>query len=433
MVFDDKHDGGGEREDDVSVGRDESLSRNPIRHRMVMDRLSMAPDDLTEIVARGRDFFHSYIGQTIRRRYKRPPIYLVDGWVTDALGYFTTQRERFAGTKSFSYVHDLFSALGDLVALLDGARVLDLGRTGESLRADCVRLLEEPAHFERIDKGLGWIEDTFREVRRTLESSVELSSLVSGAYFERLTNASGRLRRAAHAYLRFGPPEIAGVSFGRARNGGVLMQGIPELDIEGPAVVIAPTNIKRWSESMTSEHWVQFQGKREPFQTWLGARHMEHVPFAVAMANVVQHEMTHAMLRLANDPNDEEFVLADRQDQLYAAAPMIEEGMANFVAGLMTANTLLKVRYAIRGSQMPVLTSPKYGPAFDQVRPLIGWTYEGYHREATDAYFKAWQNNGRNFKAFAGMAALFATDTAANDWKRTFDALSGGTIATSRS
>lgn len=78
-----------ESEERIIEVRKEPLSKNPIRVRLDVDLPTLPVDVLTGMVSKGRDFFHSFISQTIRRRYQRPPIYLVDSWVIDALGLFT--------------------------------------------------------------------------------------------------------------------------------------------------------------------------------------------------------------------------------------------------------------------------------------------------------------------------------------------------------
>lgn len=142
--------------------------------------------------------------------------------------------------------------------------------------------------------------------------------------------------------------------------------------------------------------------------------------------------MTHAMLALPNDPIGEpDESMAGRWD-LYRRDQSFEEGLANATAAISTAIALLKARFGIRGRALPDLTSRKYAPAFDELRPLLFDTYAGYHAESTEVFMQAWEANKRDFGAFAGLAKLFATNFAGLDWGGTFEELKRGRIATGR-
>ncbi len=425
----------------AGITRDESMSKNPIRQRMGMDRLAIPPDRLTDLVARARDFFHSMVGQTLRRRYKRPPIYLVDGWVTQALGLFTTGDihrgpSRGAGPRSgaspFQSVHAIFAALERVLESIAGIRVLDLQQDAQKLEHCCFQILQGQAGPAEIH-GLGAsVLNLVERALIVLSEDRALKGYVRDDFRRELLQALRALEGAAESFQRSGPPAMDLVSFHPERHSGVVFQSIPELDIEGPAILVSPSSILHWSRGMPRlPGWLlERQRSREGLATWFGLRHPEEAPFALALANVVQHELTHAMLALPNDPVEEEDALHHGHIRLYHELPQFEEGFANFIAALGVNTALLKAHFGIRGNQMPGLASNKYGPPFDELRPLFHWSYERYHEKATEQFLHAWECNGRNLKAFSGLAAVYATDVFKNDWEKTFEALAQGRVST---
>ncbi|MBK6534320.1 MAG: hypothetical protein IPF99_33555 [Deltaproteobacteria bacterium] len=244
----------------------------------------------------------------------------------------------------------------------------------------------------------------------------------------RAYHAGAETLRAADAFAVAGLPDIEGVGFDSSRHGGVLMESIPELDIEAPAIVIAPANIVKWAATMPTD-WAQHC--TDASRIWLGARFKADLPLAAAIGNVVQHEMTHAMLRLANDA-PEESDQSGSQHALYRRRPDIEEGIANFVAALTTSMAVMKSLSGVIGPKPLDLTTKRHGPTFAKLRPLIAWTFANYYDETSDAYLNALDGNARNFKAFGGLLAMFATDHASIDWDATAEALTRGVISTTK-
>ncbi len=420
------------REEAGAAGRDEGASNNPIRHRMQIDRLPIAIDDLTEIVAKARQNFHSYIGHTVRRRYKRLPIYLVDQWVTDALGFFTRSDLHFPGKRPtrFAHVAKLFAALHAVLDLLAGARLLELTSEAEAIERSAIRGLEDSRHFDELRANLRQAREVIFAAHAALVREEAVQPHVAEGYFRAFDGACDELWRATEAYRQEGPPVVSGVSFDPRRPGGLLLQSIPELDIEGPAVVIAPARVLDWAKDMPPPPLER--SEEEVLQRWLGVRRRERVPGAVALANVLQHELTHAMVALPNDATEDEKSIAGVQNELYRRRPDFEEGMANFVAGLVTMHALMKARLRVRGNDVVPLSTRRYPEAFEALEPVLRWTYAEYHREETDHWFHAWEANGRDFKAFGGLLAMFATHPGANDWERTRQELATGVITTTK-
>lgn len=430
-----------EDERDGSVVRDEGLSKNPIRNHMSVGIPSLRPDDLTEIVARARDQFHSFISQTVRRRYKRPPIYLVDRWVTDAFGFFTQAdvNIRSAGGASpgprppgvpgkFEAVARLFDSLQRFLSTVDGLSVLQVRERQEHLSALSHALLGDLSGAREACRVVhGFRHDAFA-VQSVIGRDPTLSPQLNGEFFAALDQRSDELIGAIERFARAERPVIAGISFEPGRHGGVLLESIPELDIEGPAIVISPSRISEWAASMPLEWTPRFS---EASRTSLGARRPEHVGLAMAIGNVVQHEMTHAMLRLANDVPQEVDQSAS-QNALYRRRPEIEEGIANSVAALTMSMAVLKTAGNIIGPRLLDLTSKRHGRAFQDIAPLVRWSFANYHRAASEEYLHAFEDNARNFKAFGGLLAMFATDHASIDWDATYEALTHGVISTTK-
>lgn len=432
---------GDDDEREGSVLRDEGLSKNPIRNRMSMDRLDIRSDDLTEMVARARDLFHSFISQTVRRRYKRPPIYLVDGWVTKALGFFThdgvnavapgssgTPSSTPTSTGGFGAVAALFAALNSFLAVVNGLSVLRVAELQDELRSGCLALLAERGAVDDVRASVKCLLREGRSLRALILTSPDLGPRLDEDFFERLERTALALLKSIEAFIHAPRPHLSGVSFDDSRFGGVLFDGIPELDIEGPAIVIAPSHILAWSDDVGED---LMRHHSDTSRMWLGARKPEQFRFAMALSNVVQHEMTHAMLRLANDAPPESDQ-AGSQWALYRRNPAIEEGIANFVAVLTMMTALLKSSGNLSGPKMIDFTSRKSGRVFDSLRPFIRWSYENYHAETTEAFLNAWEGNARNFKSFAGLLAMFATDHASIDWDAAVVRLAQGEVSTTR-
>jgi hypothetical protein len=430
------------------LSREEGLTKNPIRDRMLLDRAPVARDELHEIVARARDFFHSFIGQTVHRSHKRATIYLVDDWVTDALGYFTRAggaaldaaeghggahftEGAFVGStgSAFAGVIQIFTALRAYRESLRGLSVIWMPGFEDAVVKACSDVLAQKAHPEiddaqtRLLAALAAGEADAATLRSLLSQSVQLQARVNVPFFEGFTASTADLRRAVEDFLHGATPVLSGVSFDAGGVSGLLLEDIPELDIQAPAIVLAPARIARWSEGAPLGRSM----KLDP-ALWYGARGADSLGFAVALGNVLQHEMTHAMLRLPKDNDDRS--CAGSQDLQYRRSPGFEEGIANFVACLTTLATLVKSRTGVKGAAMPDLNTRAHKALYAEFGDLIAWTYADYHDRETKAFLGAWEKMEHDVRAFGGLLAMFATRHRAINWEHTLHQLADGSITT---
>lgn len=428
--------------------RDEGLSKNPIRDRMALDEIPVSRDELHDMVARARDVFHSYIAHTVHRAYKRPPIYLVDGWVTHALGLFTRAKgavtidPRRPGAQggshtlengppgAFAGIYALYRSLNQLRREFHGLSVIKMSDTEARIVEGCAALLARKASFpddtsvprELFDL-LDAVKADAHALRSLLEQNVQLHGRVNDEFFARLSGSVDALGKAVSIFAREPAPQLHGMSFDPSRFGGLLLEDIPDLDIQAPAILLAPSRIAGWSEGAPMDSAAKIDGS-----LWFGARSPDHLAFAIGISNVLQHELTHAMLRLPNDAPDDEY--AQSQDWQYARDRGFEEGIANYVATLTTASSLLKSQREIRGTPPLNMNSATNRKIFDAQRPLLYWTFAHYHEAETREFLEAWDSSSRDFRAFSGMLAMFATQHGNTDWDQSRQALQQLHVAT---
>lgn len=434
---------------DRAITRDEGLAKNPIRNRMVVDRVSVGSgyasvDDVLDVVSRARDVFHSFVGQTLHRSYKRVPIYLVDGWIVKALGYFTSVGGRpgerggvatgtadTAGSASaFASIHALYTELDRFSRSAEGLSVLKVIGLVGYLKQECDDLLERKARGRSETASLELLVGVLRSflsdaqrIREMLSRDDHFKGQVNHEFFEELKARHDALLLAIENFVEGPVPHLAGVSFNASGRGGLLFDDIPELEIKAPAVVLAPHNIAIWAEGMPYHPSLSAD-----LSTWFGCSRRDLAPFAIGMSNVLQHELTHAMLRVPNDAPDEGYRLS--QDRQYTQDPGFEEGLANFVASIATARSLIKSHHGTRGPEAIDMDSSRNRKAFATWRDVIEWTYADYFRERTDPFMQTWERNARDLRAFSGMVAMFATRHGEMNWDQAARALESGVIAT---
>ncbi len=429
----------------VSV-REEGTSKNPIRHRLRTDRSIADADRLTGMVACGRDFFHSFVSQTVRRRYRRPPIYLVDSWVTQALGLFMLRggvvappadglrpgADPLPNISGFGPVVRLFEAVEAVEEQLRGARFLSIPEVAGDLQASALRVLTDPASVAQLGRQCRAVEDLVGRALGVLGDDLLLRPHVNRAFGAELAARLHALLLAAEEVAHIRPPPVPGLSFEPGRGAGILFGSIKELDIEGPAILLAPRSIRDWAHKDLARHLrvgdVPHSGRAD----WFGARSDDELLFSLGIGNVLQHELTHAMLSLPNDPVQELGEKLAQQWSFYREHREFEEGLANFTAAVCSAVLLMKAREGIRGVDLPVLHRGKYAAMLPDYERLMKATYENYYADSTDVFFNAWRANNLDYGAFAGVVKMFATNFGGLNWLETFAGLQHGRILTGR-
>lgn len=419
---------------------DESIGKNPIRNKMSLDAPPVAVDELVQMVAAGRDQFHSYIAKTVKCTYRRPPIYLVDDWVTAALGLFRVSggvaRVRDAALapdgaaigpavmEDFGRLYALFGPLVDLsralrslgVLSFDGA--LDLlwrlartlpGITEADAREACVADLR--ANLRKV-------HDLVRRLFAVVRADRDLASLSReellvdiGMYVEQFDDELGRfeLQRPTALVRGFGP----------SRHSGVIFEDIPDLDILAPAILLSPCAIAGWSKRVL---------KTSPLDVaspWLGNTKPKNALLAIALGNVVQHELTHAMVALPSGADIDRAQL-DHQWALYRERPDIEEGMANFVAAVVTTNSIVVTERGLRNHQ--VVDFKKSDQDWGELRDFAVSTFAEDGYASSEAYVRTWERLGCSMGDFGGALHAFSTHAKDTDWHRFMEALHQGRI-----
>lgn len=437
-------------DEQIATVREEGTSKNPIRIRLHADRERMNPDHLTGMVAKGRDFFHSFMAQTVRRRYRRSPIYLVDAWLPEVLGLFTREHgaglpspdslragaEAFPAIEGFEPVVALFHAVEAVNEHLAGVRLLQVAEVAGDLEAAAVRLVATPRdnttpseqlwllgaspergpgarskEIDEIDRQCRAVEQLVDRAVSVLHDDEMLRPHVDLRFAKDLEKRLETLMDAARDVVRSEPPEIPGISFEPGRGSGVLFGSIKELDIEGPAVLLAPRSIRKWARETLDDyvrvHPISLQGRTE----WFGARSDEDLLFSFALGNVLQHELTHAMLALPNDPGQDVVEMNGQRDAFYQKRPDFEEGLANFTAAVCSTMQMMKAQRDVRGANLPMLHKGVYHDLLGDYEGFMRATYQAYHTESTDVFLQAWRANKLDYRAFAGILHMYATNS----------------------
>lgn len=443
--------------DVISHTEDEKL-KNPIRTRLRMYAGPVPAELLVPVVTRGRDFFHLFIAATLKRKYRRVvPIHLVDDWVVDALGVFMERGRRVlpgwqvdellpqddrprpppipslrmsAEVVGLEPLLALFERLKVLRDLVSGARLLRIAEPMGELTDLCHQVAGRRADLARLEEVAQQLAELVRRAGSTLDRDLFMRPHIDHHFAQELIRAIGEVVRAAQKANAAPEPAVPGTGFGRGRSSGLLFGSIPALQIEGPAILLAPNAITQWANGFKGLHEITEHIGADGMETWFGVVDREHRAAAVGLANVVQHELTHAMVALPNDPVEDVDQLFRRRWSLYEQQPSFEEGLCDATAAVATGVALLKAQFGINGRDLPRLHVGRYEKNWDRIFPAIRATYAAYHGAATDTWLQAWENNNRDFGAFSGAAKLYATNFSGNDWNRTFDEFRAGRIST---
>jgi hypothetical protein len=324
---------------------------------------------------------------------------------------------------------DFFDHLQMTREHLAGARLLANTELIAKLESACIALLSDPSALRRLMDAAGELQNRIRLAESVLVSSAETSAFVERAFAKACRDQIARLCELAEVMSRARRPEVPGFDFD-SRGGGWLLASIPELEIEGPAVLLAPLRIREWAQQRIGPSFPVRDIPAAGRERWFRSRTDEQLVFSFGLANVVQHELTHSMLALANDPVEERGEMDARRWQLYRKRPEIEEGLANFTAGVCSLVTLMKAKKGLKDNALPRLFRSPYEELWTKWQSLAYSTYAEYHADATDVYFKAWESNKLDYGAFAGLTKMFATNFSELNWEATFRALREGNIAT---
>lgn len=446
-----------DRDRAVTDFTDDETHKNPIYIQLRSYDGPLNAEQLKRVVACSRDFFHTFIGTTLRRRYRRAvPIYLVDDWVVKALGVFMHRGGRrvpgigprdelfepapvpdgqvhFHGNVGeLESLLAMFDALGRLKSLAGGAQLLRTGALLGELTILCDELAAGSEEVDKIGRVCGDLDELIRRATATLVAEPSLRQAVDVGFAEQVARALEAVLSAARRAAAMPPPSVPGTGFGPGRSSGVLFGTIPALNITGPAILVAPAAITRWASRFVWLDHVTRDLPDDASDTWLGVSEPNLRAIAVALGNVVQHELTHAMVALPNDAVEDFDVLFRDRWSFYDRAPEFEEGLCDATAAVATTVMLLKARFSIVGRSMPRLNARRYADAWRQFFPAIRETYADYYGKATDTWLQAWENNNRDFGAFSGLVKLYSTNFAGIDWDKTFIEFEAGRISTGR-
>ena len=434
---------------EVTEFTEDKSKRNPIRPHLRMYSGTLPKELLAPVVACGRDFFHSFIAATLRRRYRRVvPIHLVDDWVVEALGVFMARGRRVlpgeqgdvrfsageldlsAEVTGLEALLALFDRLRELQALVRGVRILRVAEPMAELTALCHAVAGRRGDLDQLEQVAGQIAELVQRAAHQLGRDLFLRPHIDHEFVEQLVEGVGAVVVAAKRAADAPDPEVPGTGFGAGRSSGVLFGSIPALQIEGPAILLAPGNITRWADRFAGLHDITGDIYGDDMEAWFGVSDPRHRAAAVGLVNVVQHELTHAMVALPNDAVQDTDELFRARWSLYGRQPGFEEGLCDATAAVATGVGLLKAQFGISGRGLPRLHQGKYEEAWNEIFPALAETYADYHGRETDTWLQAWENNKRDFGAFSGLVKLFATNFSGIDWDQTFRDFEDGRIST---
>lgn len=439
----------------VSIQADES-GKNPIRVILRDYQGPISREHLVSIVASSRDYFHTFVSMTLRRRYRRlVPIYLVDEWVIRALGIFMAKGRRRVPGKAKEkpqadamIVGDLdmsaeirgigpwiefFRVIHDFDELLGQARIIKFLDLPEKIRETAIAALNDSLKRQELKDLISKAAKVVAKVGRRLRTSKIVNEYLDESFVESVHETANYLLTLLER-LPTGAdpsqlPEIPGISFDEQRSSGVLFGSIPSLDIFGPALLLSPTAILKWSKGRD----IAIQNRNlHGFERWFGVSGFANAAVAVAVSDVVLHELTHAMIALPNDPVQKPSELFDAHWSHYSRTPGFEEGFCNALAVIATGIMLLKAERDIKGKELPQLERGENAALWKRIFPSLQWLYQNYYGKETNDWLNAWTKNKYDFGAFAGLVKMYSTNISDMNWDATYAAMQQGVISTTR-
>jgi hypothetical protein len=368
------NDANNQHDADITDYQDEDARKNAIQMRLTTYEGPLRQDLLIPVVVRARDFFHTFVGTTLHRRYRRAvPIYLVDDWIVNALGVFvhragrkipTLRNEPVTGgdnrpnvapltfdaeVEGLSPLLEAFQVLASVKDMLGGPQLLRTDPLVEELSWLCHELAKGCCHLEHLERLCGRTNELIEGARGALSADIFLREWVNDEFAEDLSIAFDYLLSDAERLCNTPSPPVPGTGFGLGRSSGVLFGNISPLNITAPAILVAPQAICNWANRFPRLRDVAGEISPDSMETWFGVHAPEDRAPAIALMNVIQHELMHAMVALPNDPVDDSLQLFRERWHFYDQGPGFEEGLCDATAAIAT--TLALVKAENRGRQ----------------------------------------------------------------------------------
>jgi hypothetical protein len=441
----------------VPFQADES-SKNPIRVILRDYKGPIPIENLVSIVASSRDYFHTFVSMTLRRRYRRlVPIYLVDEWVIRALGIFmakgrrclppaasfqTRAETKFGDFDLSAEVHgvgpwiEFFKALHGFDELLGHVQIIKLADLRSQIRATAVAALDDSSKRQELQYLISEAANIVAKVGHRLRTSKIVDKYLNESFVNHVISAKAalliQLNRLPTGTDSWQLPEIPGISFGEQRPSGILFGSIPSLDISGPAILLSPTAIIGWSQQSQQGSIFMDRVPLPGLESWFGVSRSVDIAAVVAISDVVLHELTHAMIALPNDPVQKPSELFAAHWKFYSKAPGFEEGFCDALAVIATGIMLLKAAKDLKGKELPRLEHSTNALFRDTIFPSLQWLYQDYYGKETNDWLNAWTKNKYDFGAFAGLVKMYSTNISDMNWDATYAAMQQGVISTTR-
>lgn len=448
--------------------RDQGTTRNPVVSRMSAATSAAWCDAVSTQVAQARDRFHTLVRGALTHGYKRPPIYLVDDWLVDVLGAFVSggtapvgpggRSGRGSSKEPDPWLHALMRLFGHLQPVVDAlsrAWLLELRKDAAAIEEAAVGLAVATVRDDGVDEAFSALrealavardvpETALRALERESEVAPRLRRQVVSALRQRVDAATHAAERLARLRPRRAVQQVGVVP---GHPGGLLGEGLEALNIEAPAVILAPRRIERWSrtlaqevpslhEAIVREERQAGRREREP-SLWRQPAQLS-LAFRLALTNVTAHELTHVLVRLPSVSGRAVTREADEaRDALYRHDPGVEEGAANFLGGLATLHEVGELLdahagYPVEGRAGRARRGADWQRLWHQHQDLVEATVGDYHRGASLAWLKGWQGTERELSALAGVFNVLALNPSATDWGRTMGELEEGIVSLTR-
>lgn len=402
--------------------------------------------NLSKVVESANGHFHKYLKSLLMNQHQSLSIYLVDDAVIDALGLFQSDgkipvhapdvvrhlpphsgeddqlKSVFEASIRLRSAADRVCRITKLFGAINVTAELSLlQKTVGALYKRCKRVKSRRQGLEKFSSEELGSEGELREklykivdeLERIFANGFSLlhgrNGLLPSQYIDdnllnkKILPILEEIRLACREWrcMNYSTAAILGIDTDRSL-GGVLLADLPidkDTTIEAPAVLIAPRAIIDWAKG-----WIKLP---------ISLSDKQRNDFAIE--NVVAHELTHAMLTLSKkNPSPQE---AAAKWKLYSDIPGLEEGMANFVAALISMDSDVVKKTKYRNGDYP-----------KALKELALLTYKGYHDEETDLFMDNWEKRNYDLHALAHIFWVFSVDIERYDWKQFLIDLRAGSV-----